>query len=172
MIDLYMFGSTDDRIRGHLSLYGEKLDQFQFQSAFHTFCDPEIATASKGYLAQIKDKAVLKKETKEMKAFERIYLLDTLELNTKVRCVFCWNDPAFRGFVALPDETLMPVSELIESRTKYFKEASQLSSKFMADYLGKKRAKIVEGKERRENIVKGIFFFFGVVIADNLIAIM
>lgn len=69
-------------------MYGDSLNQVQFQNSFYAVFDPEIQTVVENFVAE---PGIHKKLKKEFPKFSSTYLLDSLELNTKSRCVFCWS---------------------------------------------------------------------------------
>lgn len=71
-----------------MKLYGSKFNNPQLQDCFYTLYNAEVECVS-GVFAQLKDKH--KHHKKGMNKHSRNYLLDTLELNTKSRCVFAWS---------------------------------------------------------------------------------
>ena len=72
----------------HMKLYGKKFNNPQLQDCFYTLYNAEIECVS-GVFSQLKNKH--KHHKKGMDKYARNYLLDTLELNTKSRCVFAWS---------------------------------------------------------------------------------
>jgi hypothetical protein len=69
-------------------LFGPKANQEKLQISFYSFYEPELLTAVsflKRYPFQYK------KHMKLIPKLSNSYLLDKLELNTKVRCIIAWS---------------------------------------------------------------------------------
>jgi hypothetical protein len=126
--------------------------------------------------------------------FSRNYLLDTMDLNTKCRCVYSWagehqiissfvsllssfeclllldTDPKNdAGFKALPDDHTFPVDVVLKSRQEFFKDAEIVSQSALKSFLASTRLLYAEKKENRSNIRYGLIFMTGTVLLDWLI---
>jgi hypothetical protein len=69
-------------------LYGEEMDQELMQACFYPLYEAEIESANtllKMYPIS------LQRHEKNIKKLTSGYLLDTLELNTKIRCIMAWS---------------------------------------------------------------------------------
>ena len=71
-----------------MKLYSPKFTNPQLQDCFYTLYNSEVDCASAIFL-EVKDKH--KHHTKGMAKFAKNFLLDSLELNEKTRCVFAWS---------------------------------------------------------------------------------
>lgn len=71
-----------------MRLYGSQFTNQSLQDCFYTIYNSEVECVSTLFL-EIKDKH--KNHKKGMEKYSKTYLLDTIELNTKSRCVFAWS---------------------------------------------------------------------------------
>lgn len=88
LIDAVLLGNSSERVSHHMSLFGPKIFQYTLQSCFYSLYEAELQAMVKHldkYPMQLAahDK-LLRKNTAST------YLLDSLELNTKSRCVLAW----------------------------------------------------------------------------------
>ena len=71
-----------------MKLYSSNFNNEQLQDCFYTLCNAEVDCVSTIFL-EMKNKN--KQHKKGMSKYAKNFLLDTLELNTKSRCVFAWS---------------------------------------------------------------------------------
>lgn len=71
-----------------MRLYGQEFNSPQLQDCFYTLYNAEVECVSTIF-SELKNKH--KHHKKRMDKYAKNYLLDTLELNTKTRCVFAWS---------------------------------------------------------------------------------
>lgn len=71
-----------------MHIFSGKYNQAQLQDSLYALYNAEVACVQELFLEKV---APPKKEAKRFAAFAKSYLLDTLELNVKSRCVFTWS---------------------------------------------------------------------------------
>lgn len=191
--DCFLLGTSSERIAEHLSLYGPTISQFQLQECFYLLFESELKCSE--YLFKLlsdlhqqlyKSEPKLPKVTnydtrlpaeswKQLRnRFSKFssgysYLLDTLEVNSKARCVFAWTDPNHSGFKALPDDHVFPLQSILLSRQQFFKEAESVSTSALRNFTGTTRIRYGDQKENRSNFRYGIIFIIGTIGLDWLI---
>lgn len=144
--------------------------------------------------------ALTKDHKKLYKKFEKTCLLVTQELNVKSRCVFSWAgdyrsfvlraslsltlspaptyppffrpDPKYSGLQPLPDEATMDMEAVLDSRVRFFTEATTVGNRLMEAYLCSLRLRYDEKQEFWETVRNGILFFFGTFVLDVVIGIV
>lgn len=88
IVDAVLLGSASERVAMHLSLFDSKVYQHTLQTSFYSLYESEIQAVVRHldkYPMQVKAHGkLLRKNTPSS------YLLDTLELNTKARCILAW----------------------------------------------------------------------------------
>ena len=72
----------------HLQMFSHIYSQAQLQDSFYALYNAEVACVQELFLEKV---APPKKEAKRFVAYAKSFLLDTLELNVKSRCVFTWS---------------------------------------------------------------------------------
>jgi hypothetical protein len=82
----YLFRLT--LLLAHLHIYNSSFTQADLQSCFYLIYKAEIETVLNGFKAF---PGLQKSQLKKFPRAARVYLLDTLELNSKSRCVFAWS---------------------------------------------------------------------------------
>lgn len=191
--DCFLLGTSSERLSEHLSLYGPNISQFQLQECFYLLFESELKCSqhlftllSDSHQSLYKGEPKLPKVTtydirppvESWKQLNRrfvkftsgySYLLDSLEVNSKARCVFAWTDPSHSGFKALPDDHVFPLESILLSRQQYFKEAESVSTYAVRSFTGATRLMYGEQKENRSNFRYGIIFLFGTICLDWLI---
>ena len=86
--------------------------------------------------------------------------------------LFHLTDPLFTGFKPLPDEHVIPLSELLPSRRKYFKEGTTVAHSLMISYTGERRMFYTDKKDTNETFRMGFAFLVGTIILDWAICMM
>lgn len=149
------------------------MTSFTLQSCFYTLLEPEIIVVSKAYLSvHQSNQKVYKKFEKNISKFTNSYLLDTLDLNTKSRCVFAWSDPEFNGFKPIPDDRSLNKQFLLDGIDKYFKEAEDIGHKFISDLIGERRMYYEDNREFSSTIRYGVVFVICTCMIDWYICMM
>lgn len=88
LLDAVLLGTSSERIHEHMTLFGPEFFQYTMQTCFYSLYEAEIQA-----LCRHLDKYPL-----QVKAHQKLlqknsgstYLLDSLELNTKLRCILAW----------------------------------------------------------------------------------
>ena len=78
-----------------MSLYGPQFTNQSLQDCFYTLYNSEVDCVS-AIFSEFNEK---NEHKKIMKKFSKNYLLDTIELNTKSRCVFAWSGAFTRDII-------------------------------------------------------------------------
>lgn len=88
LLDAVLMGSSSERIAEHMSLFGTQFYQYTMQSCFYSLYEAEIQALTKHL---DKYPLCIKRHTKLLtKHTGGTYLLDVLELSTKLRSVLAW----------------------------------------------------------------------------------
>ena len=169
VVDAVLLGSSSERVQEHMQLFASKYGQAQLQDSFYTLYNAEVACVRELFVSQL---GLTKQEIKRFNKFAKSYLLDSLELNVKSRCVYIWSDPLYTGMKPLPDDHLIPVDELVASRLKYFDEGNRIGTSMMNSYTGERRLVYSDKREFRENMRYGAVFFVATCLLDWLVCII
>jgi hypothetical protein len=178
LLDSIMLGTATERIKEHIDTYGTKnprLTQDQYQSCLYALYDPEVETVA----AAMQTLKNLDTEDKKMKTKKkvipqaaRLFLLDTVELNTKVRCMMAWSDPNYTGFKPLPDDHTVNVVELVKARKDFFLDGAMVGEKFVEEILTQRREFYQQKQETRKTMVHGFLFFIGTCLLDWAVCVV
>lgn len=168
LLDVCLLGSGSERISEHLQLYGSAISQQQLQESFYVLFEPEILACTS--LTQIK--ALHKHHVKGIHRFSKAYLLDSLELNVKSRCLFSWSVPTFSGFKPLPDDHKLDIETILRERRTFFSVSDKIGEQFLEDYLSKRRSYYYDREENWETLKMGLLFLVGTCALDIYICIM
>ncbi len=71
-----------------MKLFGNEMDQEIIQACYYPLYEAEIETAN---ILMKMYPISLERHEKKIKKLTNGYLLDTLELNTKIRCIMAWS---------------------------------------------------------------------------------
>ena len=88
LFDVALRGTASERIEEHMKLFGEELNQERLQECFYTLFEPEVQTCTALFLLK---PTIHKHHRKLLPKFAKTYLLDTAELNVKLRCLLAWS---------------------------------------------------------------------------------
>lgn len=175
LLDSIMLGNSSERIQEHIGIYGIKnpnLTQDQYQGCLYALYEPEVETvaARMQSLNYLEDKKMKKK--KVIPKVAKTFLLDNLELNTKIRCMMAWSDPDYTGFKPLPDDHSVSVEELVKARNDFFEDGAKVGEKFVEEILTQRREFYNQKQETRSTMVQGVLFFTGTCLLDWFVCVM
>lgn len=159
-----------------MRLYNQTFTQADLQSSFYLIYNAEIEAVLNGFKAF---PGLQKSHLKKFPSAARVYLLDTLELNSKSRCVFAWSgsnmsislisigiDKNYSTFQDLDDTKVAGVDDICVARKQYFEEGSSIGKQFLDSYIAERRLKMNESEETRQNIRLGFFFLVATCFVD------
>jgi hypothetical protein len=78
----------------------------------------------------------------------------------------CSVDPEFMGFKPLEDSRELPKDVLMKGRRLHFKEAEEISHKFLSDLTANRRQHYHDKKEFRETMMMGAAFLIVTCFVD------
>lgn len=163
LVDVFVLGTSSERIEEHIRLYGASLTQAKLQDCFYSLLEPEIEACSSLLLMQ---PHLHKDHKKKIPAYAKSYLLDKAEVNMKTRCVLAWSDPTFTGFKPHPDDYAAPLEDLLKSRNLYFKECTNMGKQFVNDVISDRKQLYDDKLETRVTMAKGTIFFIVICLMD------
>lgn len=81
-------------------------------------------------------------------------------------------DPNHSGFKPIPDDHIMPLSDLLKSRNLYFKEAVTIGRGFLTEYCTEIKKMYEDRREFRSTARNGAIFFVATCLLDWLICVI
>ncbi|KAJ1426626.1 hypothetical protein B484DRAFT_397507 [Ochromonadaceae sp. CCMP2298] len=158
LLDVQLRGSAAERVAAHLQLFGPSLNEERTQECLYSLYEPEINTCQKLFLL---NPALHKHHSKRMAKFARTYLLDRVDLNTKIRY------PDYSGgFQVLAQDLRIDASKLTASLRENYDGASEVGQQFMRDYANSRQEFYNTKAENRKTLMQGVAFFIATCLLD------
>lgn len=171
----------------HMQLFGSEMDQETMQSCFYPLYEAEIESTNK--LLKMYPLGLPRHE-KKIQKLTNGYLLDTLELNTKIRCIMAWSgmlpsyhyfrpsransnilsDPNHgRGYAPVSDDLKLPMDILIKGRAEFFKEGETMGRTYLTAVRGVINNYYEQKRDNRELMRNAVIFFVCTCIGDYIV---
>jgi len=168
-----MTGSTDDRLKVQFRLYDKEgkgmLDEDAASQALNSLFASTQETVEKLYPTIA---CLTKKQKKAIPKIIKVYLLDKLQVPTKMRCVFAWADKIIvKGNVetSTPDKAFITYDEYIKNCKEFFPEYEKMAKSIMDDIERERNQAYEKQKNKRMTMLQSAIFLISIGLADSFV---